>query len=68
MAGVRFASFFSGGFISAIVVNLPEIKLAKRTSVQSTTRDFTVIKRNYVPTGRTVNDVVFLRMLQVQHA
>ena len=31
---VRFASFFSGGFITAIVVNLPERKLAKRTSVQ----------------------------------
>ena len=31
---VRFASFFSGGFITAIVVNPPERKLAKRTSVQ----------------------------------
>ena len=30
---VRFASFFSGGFITAIVVNLPERKLAKSTSV-----------------------------------
>jgi hypothetical protein len=31
---VRFASFLSGGFVTAIVVNPPEIKLEKRTSVQ----------------------------------
>ena len=31
-----FASFFSGGFISAIVVNPPERKLVKRTSVHCT--------------------------------
>ena len=30
---VRFSSFFSGGFITAIVVNPPERKLAKRMSV-----------------------------------
>ena len=30
---VRFASFLSGGFITAILVNPPERKLAKRTSV-----------------------------------
>ena len=30
---VRFARFLSGGFITAIVVNPPERKLAKRTSV-----------------------------------
>ena len=30
---VRFASLLSGGFITAIVVNPPEMKLAKRTSV-----------------------------------
>ena len=30
----RGVSFFSGGFISAIVVNPPERKLAKRTSLQ----------------------------------
>ena len=30
---VPFASFFSGGFITAIVVNPPERRLAKRTSV-----------------------------------
>ena len=29
-----FASFLSGGFITAIVVNPPERKLAKRTSVK----------------------------------
>ena len=28
---VRFASFLSGGFITALVVNPPERKLAKRT-------------------------------------
>ena len=32
---VRFASFPSGGFINAIVVNPPERKLAKCSSVQS---------------------------------
>ena len=31
---VRFASLLSGGFITAVVVNQPERKLAKRTSVQ----------------------------------
>ena len=31
---MRFASFLSGGFITAIVVNPPERKLAKRTSVR----------------------------------
>jgi hypothetical protein len=31
---VRFASFFSGGFITAIEVNPPERRLAKCTSVQ----------------------------------
>ena len=30
---MRFASLLSGGFITAIVVNPPERKLAKRTSV-----------------------------------
>ena len=33
---VRFSSFFSGGFITAIVVNPPERQLAKRTSVHCT--------------------------------
>ena len=31
---VSFFSFFSNGFITTIVVNLPERKLAKRTSVE----------------------------------
>ena len=31
---VRFVSFLSGGFITAIVVNPPERKLEKRTSVE----------------------------------
>jgi hypothetical protein len=31
---MRFESFLSGGFITAIVVNPPERKLTKRTSVQ----------------------------------
>ena len=34
VTGVRFASFLSGGFITTIVVNPPERKLAKRTYVQ----------------------------------
>ena len=33
MFEVRFPSFFTGGFITAIVANPPERKLAKRTSV-----------------------------------
>ena len=40
---VRFASFLSSELITAIVVNSPERKLAKHTSVDwSTARDFTV--------------------------
>ena len=31
---VRFASFLSGGFTTMAVINPPERKLAKRTSVQ----------------------------------
>jgi hypothetical protein len=31
---VRFASFFSGGFTTMVVMNPPEKKLEKRTSVQ----------------------------------
>ena len=31
---VRFANFLSGGFITVIVVNPPEEKLKKRTSVR----------------------------------
>jgi hypothetical protein len=34
--GLRFASFFSGGFITAIVVNPQEKKLGKWTSVHWT--------------------------------
>jgi hypothetical protein len=37
---VYFASFLSGGFITAIVVNPPDWKLAKRTSVQCTVMRF----------------------------
>ena len=37
---VRFASFLSDGFITAIVVNPPEMKLAKRTSVDRSTIQF----------------------------
>ena len=33
---VRFASFLSGGFTIMAVINSPEKKLAKRTSVQCT--------------------------------
>ena len=36
---VRFASFLSGGFITAIVVNPPEKKLEKRTSEEWVIKD-----------------------------
>ena len=36
---VRFASFLSGGFINAIVVNPPERKLVKRTFVHCAMRE-----------------------------
>ena len=39
---VRFASFLSGEFITAIVVNPPERKLAKHISVQCTLQNFTI--------------------------
>ena len=39
---VRFASFLSGGLITAIVKNPPERKLAKRTSVHCATHSFFV--------------------------
>ena len=39
---MRFASFFSGGLITTIVVNQLERKLAKRTSMRSTARNFMV--------------------------
>ena len=38
---VRFASLLSGGFITAIVVNPPERKLAKRTSVHCMFHSYT---------------------------
>jgi hypothetical protein len=38
---LRFASFFSGGYITAIVVNSPERKFAKRTSVHCTDKKWT---------------------------
>ena len=41
---VRFASLLSSGFITAIVVNLPERKMAKRTSV----RWLSGLKRHYL--------------------
>ena len=37
---MRFSSLFSSGFITAIVVNPPERKLANRTSVHCTEIDF----------------------------
>ena len=44
---MHFASFLSGGFITAIVVNPPERKLAKRTSVQFSKVDNTCYLRAY---------------------
>ena len=40
---VRFASFFSSGFITAIVPNPPERRLAIRTSVHNTQADSKVV-------------------------
>ena len=42
----RFASFLSGGFITAILVYPPEKKLEKRTSVQWSEIENTIWKRN----------------------
>ena len=42
---VRFASFLSGGFITAIVVNQPKRKLAKRTSVHWLIENFYLVKK-----------------------
>ena len=36
---VRFASFLSGGFTTGAVINPPERKLAKRTSVHCTEKN-----------------------------
>ena len=56
---VRFASFFSGGLITAIVVFPPERKLAKRTSVdRSTARDFMVFFEGSVFTFQFLNDKI----------
>ena len=44
---VRFASFFSGGFITAIVVNPSERKLAKCTSVQKNENHCGIVISNY---------------------
>ena len=45
---VRFASFFSGGFITAIVVNSPERKLAKHNSVHCISSKY-VFNTSYGP-------------------
>ena len=47
---MHFASLLSGGFITAIVVNPPESKLAKRTSVDSFEK-----KKNSLPHFRAKN-------------
>ena len=51
---VRFANFLSSGFITPIVVNPPERKLANCTSVRSAAHNFTVCIANfklYAPQG-----------------
>ena len=45
---VRFANFLFGWFITAIVVNLPERKLAKWTSVQWTIKKLTGLKHFFM--------------------
>ena len=61
---VQFASFFSGGFITAIVVNPPERRLTKRTSVQchenlSRTHSFTNCSfySNFVKKKKSVSNI-----------
>ena len=51
---MRFASLLSGGFITAIVVNPPERRLAKRTSVQCTEVRFD----SYLSSGFTAMAVI----------
>jgi hypothetical protein len=46
---VRFASFQSGGFITVLVVNPPESKLAKRTSVHCAKFAYFFINRTRDP-------------------
>ena len=43
---MHFASFLSGGFTTMAVINPPERKLAKRTSVHCT-ETFQVVNRTY---------------------
>ena len=50
---MRFVSFLSGGFITDIVVNPPEKKLAKRTSVQCDMICLVVLYFRYCPIGLT---------------
>ena len=45
---MRFVNFFSGGFITAIIVNQPERKLAKRTSVHCSICSHMAISENWL--------------------
>ena len=53
-----FASFLSGGFITAIVVNPPERKLAKRISVQCLTIYSRLPNRHIVP-NKHICEILF---------
>ena len=44
--GVRSAGFLSGGFTTMVVINPPEKKLAKRTSVQRGSTESTIVVMN----------------------
>ena len=62
---MRFASFQSGGFITAIVVNPPERKLTKRTSVHCATWNSNLLKslRNAMKINSSAVNLSF----QIQH-
>ena len=52
---VQFASFFSGGFITAIVVNPPERIFAKCTSVHCTEVHFAIFLSDWFITAIAIN-------------
>ena len=53
---MHFASFLSGGFIIAIVVNPPERKLAKRTSVQCSAAEKLIVSVGFKQNVRNLTN------------
>ena len=60
---MRFASLLSGGFITAVVVNPQERKLAKRTSVQRCIHGTHIICL-FILTGPFLTDILKISSLQ----